>query len=269
LKLVSRLGLLGIGALFVSQACGSDDGKQATPDKQPPAAQGGDGAAGEGSGGAAPSAGSGGRAGATSSAGESSGGVAGEPVGGSAGESTTAGGAAGGGAAGEGGALGDAGAGGAAESVTCEVAPTCSGTLADVGTGDFSIAFTLTTSAAVRSGVISQRSVCMHSKFWDIRIGKVTGGAIAMSIELDDGGANYTSFSAPAPLTDGNPHEVKVCRKAGQVYAFADGKLLASVPNQTPFSTLPALATLTTKCTALDGTVALVGTVTDVCVGAL
>lgn len=275
----SALALSALAFIVAAQACGSDDGSKDEPRKQPPTGQAGEASAGEsssggtGGSGGTPSAGSGGT---PPDAGSPGGGTAGTPneggnaneggranEGGSAGESTSAG------AGGQAGALGEGGASGASE-VTCEVAPTCTGTLANLGTGDFSISLELTTSTTARSGVISQRSVCMRGKFWDVRLAPVDGGTSSFSIEFDDG-ANYTSFvaKAPASLNDGNPHDLRVCRKSGTVYAFSDGVLIGSAASKAAFTTLPALTSLTTTCKAYDGTVNLVGTVEDICVGAL
>ncbi len=263
-------------AVVLSPACGSDDDSQKNPGKPPI-----DGGAGEGGAGEAPSGGTGGTggsaAGTSSESGAATGGTAGtSSEGGNANEagSRNEGGGAGetaqAGAGGQGGALGEGGAGGASEEVTCEVAPTCTNSLSAVGVGDFSIAFTLTTTSAVRTGVISQRAICMRSKFWDIRLGKTNESSV-FSIELDDG-ANYTSFTASAPLlNDGAPHDVRVCRKAGQVYAFADGQLIGkpTALSKTNLNGLAALTTLTTTCNPYDGTVKLVGAVENICVGAL
>lgn len=278
----SALALSALAFIVVAQACGSDDDSKDEPRKQPPSGQAGEASAGESSsGGTSGTAGSGGTpsagsGGTSAEAGSPGGGTAGTPSeggtaneagsaneGGGAGESTSAG------AGGQAGALGEGGAGGASE-VTCEVAPTCAGTLANLGTGDFSISLELTTSTTARSGVVSQRSVCMRGKFWDVRLAPVDGGTSSFSIEFDDG-ANYTSFvaKAPASLNDGNPHDLRVCRKSGTVYAFSDGVLIGSAASKAAFTTLPALTSLTTTCKPYDGTVNLVGTVEDICVGAL
>jgi hypothetical protein len=253
---------------IVAQACGSDDGKKSNgPDYS---AQGGDGAAGEpasatsgtgGKGGSASDAGApttGATAGAPSSA---DGGAGAAPPNGSAGEGAQAN------AGGQGGSTGEAGAGGAGEAITCELAPTCTGDLSSAGTGDFSIAFTLTTTATARSGVLSQRAICMHSKFWDVRMGPTAGGT-AVSLELDDQ-TTYSSKSFVTPVNDGEPHELRFCRKSGQVHAFVDGALLGSFENTSNLASLAPVAVGTTHCMPYDGTVALVGTVADVCVGAL
>jgi hypothetical protein len=167
-----------------------------------------------------------------------------------------------GGAAGVGVASGEAGAGG--DGVSCELAASCTNDLSGLGTGDFSIAFTIATSANAGSGVISQREECGRSMFWDIRM----RGNGNLSVELDDE-TNYLDMVVPSTVNDGSPHEVRVCRKGGHVYAFSDGRLLDEAPNTTAFAELWTLATRTTTCNQLDGTVELVGSVTDVCVGPL
>ncbi len=108
----------------------------------------------------------------------------------------------------------------------------------------------------------------MHSKFWDLNMGTLADGIGVLGVQLDDE-SEFTAFAAPVILNDGQPHEVRLCRKAGQVYAFSDGVLIGQAASTVSFTTLPALATLTTTCTPYDGTVALDGTVTGVCVGAL
>lgn len=265
-------------AVVLSQACGSEDAKSKV--LRAVAGQGGEGASGETSSGAP----GGGTAGDGGALGGAPAGNAGAPAGnagapaGNAGEGATGPGGQGGqggqggvpgeaGLGGQAGTSGEAGAGGA-DNVTCELASTCSGTLAQIGTGDFSIAFTITTSTTARSGIISQRAICMHSKFWDIQLGTLAAGVANLSVQLDDQ-SNFTAFGAPATLNDGQPHEVRVCRKAGQVYAFSDGVLIGQAASAVSFSTLPALTTLTTTCTPYDSTVNLDGTVTGVCVGAL
>jgi hypothetical protein len=224
------LGAGVLGALILSQACGSSDPKK----RSEPTDEGG--AAGarpvEELAGAPAAGGMGGDGGSV---------AAGAPAGGVAGE-------------------GEARAG-----VSCERAPTCTGDLSGLGTADFSVAFTITTTAMVGSGVISQRAMCGHSQFWDVRMRP----AGALSVELDDN-VSYTDLLAPVTVNDGNAHEVRVCRKATHLYVFADGQLVADAPNaSSAFTTLAPLATSTTTCTVRDGTVTLVGSLSDVCVGAL
>lgn len=147
---------------------------------------------------------------------------------------------------------------------TCERATTCSGDLSAVGTADFSIAFRVTTTTPVRSGVIGQRLICMHSHFWDVRMGPTSFG-----VELDDPGGVYTSFTVPVALNDGDAHDVQICRKTGRVGVFIDGCLITLVDGATNLSGLAPLTTMTTTCTAYDGTQPLDGVVDDVCVGPL
>jgi hypothetical protein len=275
-KSLFGIGLLSLAVVVSSQACGSSDEKTQRPGNHRPeggaagasldAAGAPDGASMAGTAGAL---GEGGAPGAGTAGTTGTGGAGAGTTGGSGGEGGTeppgSGNAGEGAEGGFGGVSGEGGAAGAGEEVTCEVAASCSQDLSAVGTGDFSIAFTITTVATVSSGIVSQRSICMHSKFWDIRL---RSNGTGLSVELDDQ-ANYTSFVAPMVVNDGVPHEVRVCRKSGRVYAFADGKLSAQAVSATNLATLPAFATSTSKCGAEDGTVTLVGTLTNVCVGAL
>lgn len=263
MKAALLISLLAGPVLLFPQACGSSNGKKSVR----PASEGGAGGeASAGRGGTGDEGGAAGAIGQAGSGGEVTGGSAGEsssPQGGSADEPSP------GGAGGQAGASVDGGAGGAGgeAAFACELAPECSGDLSGVGKGDFSIAFTLTTSVTQHSAVISQRAECMRSMFWDIRLGTTTDIS-SLSIELDDD-TNYVDLIAPVTLNDGTPHEVRICRKAGHVYAFSDGTLIGDTPNETSLVSLPPLATKTTTCTSTDGTAPLVGSVTDVCVGAL
>jgi hypothetical protein len=255
-----------VAVVLVSQACGSSD-KSSKPRVQHP--EGGAGGAdfGADDGGAphgTPTGGTPGTAGTVGDGGAPTAGSGGSDS--AAGEGGAAGNVTGGGQGGasEGGATGEGGAGGASEEVTCEVAPTCSQDLSNIGTGDFSISFKITTTAQVSSGIVAQRQICMHSKFWDIRV-RASGTGI--SIETDDQ-VNYTSLVAPMTIDDGAPHEVRICRKSGVIYAFADGTLSVQGASLTSFETLPSFASKTSVCSAF-GTVTLDGTLEDVCVGAL
>lgn len=259
MKSVALVSVLGLAAVSLFQACGSDDDKR----KLEPEVGGAAGQRSEPGG--APV---GGRADAGGEGGTPAAGHAATPggAGGAATNEPTDGGASGaGGDGGNSGVGAEGGAGGAAAEITCERAATCANNLSGVGTEDFSIAFSIQTEATVGSGIVSQRGICMRSMFWDIRL---RGGGTSISVELDDG-ANYTDLTAPMVLNDGAPHEVRVCRKSGHVYVFADDELVTDGANATAFETLPALATKTTTCTQLDGTITLDGTVSNVCVGAL
>jgi hypothetical protein len=78
-----------------------------------------------------------------------------------------------------------------------------------VGTGDFEVKFTITTSTtATVSAIIQQRGICEHSYFWDARLLDRT-----VFFEVDDANANYAVCQSPIPLNDGLPHrEVPRCR---------------------------------------------------------
>lgn len=221
------------------------------------AGDGGTSASGGSGGATAGSGGSGNEAGAAGDGGASGSGAGGDSAGGEGGAS--------GGAGGQSGETGSGGEGGTGDDVSCDPAPVCTDDLSDVGTGDLSISFELTTSATVRSAIISQRLVCSHSMFWDVRM----SAAGALSVEFDENGFNYLSLVLPVTVNDGVPHEVRICRIAGHVHAFVDGVRVAHAPNAADFGSLHTLQVETGACVGADGTNALDGTVSNVCVGAL
>ncbi|MDF3072296.1 MAG: hypothetical protein K0R38_7897 [Polyangiaceae bacterium] len=268
------LGILGAAVVLASQACGSSDNSVKPRGDRPEggaagADSGADNSAGRDdtlTGGTGGMAGTVGESGATTAGSGGSSGATGE--GGAAGNVNGGGqgGASEGGESGQGGTggAGEGGTGGAGEEVTCEVAPTCSQDLSNVGTGDFSISFEITTNAQVNSAIVSQRQICMHSKFWEVAL--LANGA-GISVETDDQ-VSYTSFVGPMKVNDGAPHEVRVCRKSGVIYVFADGTLRSQAASVTTLTTLPAFASKTTVCTSY-GRTALVGALENVCVGPL
>lgn len=155
----------------------------------------------------------------------------------------------------------------AAETADADTGPSCTGDLSGIGTADFRIAFTITTTATAGTGsaVINQRAVCGASHFWDVRM----TGAGHLVIETDSGtlGADYTTFiSTGAAVNDGSPHDIVLKRTSGTLTCTIDGVASGSASSASSFAALAAVKTGTDVCTGVDGTVALVGSVTKVCV---
>ena len=198
----------------------------------------------------------GGAGGASTGAGGAAGGL--EAAGGGAGGSGDIGGAAGG-TAGASGASG--GAGGAPVA-------TCTGDLSGIGTGDFEIAFTITTTAAQLSAVLNQRDMCTYGSFWSVRL-KANGHLV---FETDDttGLTDYTSYATVAVVNDGVPHAIDIRRIGGQFAVTVDGAPDGGKVSAASFGALMPLQTSPADpCIGMDDTVALVGTVSVTCVGPL
>jgi hypothetical protein len=232
------------------------------------------GSAGEATGGSAGDGGSAGsgEAGSGNEAGASAGGVGGSTggAGGSTGGSSGQGGQGGqagagdpGGASGQAGASDQGGAGGQGPIAHCGVPASCTGDLSNIGTDDFGISFTIQTTTTALSAVLAQRAVCMHGMMWDVRLSP--SGVVG--VEVDDG-ANYTLIGG-GDVNDGAVHEIRVCRIAERLYLDVDGVTVQDAENSTIIGGLVALETGTGPCVGFDGTVALVGTVANVCVGAM
>src|SRR5262249_44829739 len=142
------------------------------------------------------------------------------------------------------------------------VCTNCTGDLSYVGTNDFHISFKITTTATVASAVVSQRATCDQAPMWDVRM--TAQGQLG--VETADGGAHYTGFYTIKTVNDGSPHLVALARTAGTLTVSIDGVVTGSSLSGAGFGVLPQLATGVDACDGQDGTSALVGTVTDLCV---
>ena len=108
----------------------------------------------------------------------------------------------------------------------------CLTDLSGVGTGDFSIHFTLTTTEHILTlGLLSQRTGCNEtSAYWDVSLSP-TGGIVAVTND----GAHRVFVVAGNSLNDGKPHEVDVVRRDGQFWYASDGTI-NSTPTPDPYS---------------------------------
>jgi hypothetical protein len=162
----------------------------------------------------------------------------------------------------------------------------CGNDLSNVGTGDFTISLTLTTTAMSSTGpvgtgtineigttaLINQRPLCNASApFWDIRAGLPPTGspanAFCIGIETDDTTAD-DAVDNIVVLNDGVPHMVVVTRISGTMRISVDGVAGTPVASTSNFGALTPLAIGTDVCDHFndDGEVSLVGTVTNVCI---
>jgi hypothetical protein len=197
------------------------------------------------------------------------------------GQGGTSGGA--GGRGGSGGAAG--GSAGAAGGTAGTGGVGCGNDLSNIGTGDFTISLTLTTTAMNSTGpvststfsdigltaIIAQWSSCNASApAWSIRAGLPPTDAPANAFWIDMGTIGDTgvvdSTVNMVVLNDGVPHMVVVTRISGTMSISVDGVAGTAVPSTSNFGALPPLATGTDVCVGVDGTVPLVGTVTNVCI---
>jgi hypothetical protein len=144
----------------------------------------------------------------------------------------------------------------------------CKGDLSNVGTGNFNIQFTLTTTTK-RAAVLNQRGICYTDEMWDVRT--TTSGTL--EVETMDNNGTYTEIETPVAVTDGNPHAIVITRLNGTLMVMVDGVEVVSAGSMANLTTLHALTTGTDICVTTgglngtgDGTVNLVGSVTNVCV---
>jgi hypothetical protein len=115
----------------------------------------------------------------------------------------------------------------------------CVNTLSNVGTGDFRIAFSLTTTASgVTIGLLSQRTGCtMSTPFWDVTL-SATGAIVAST---DDGDANHYAFAVSGTaVNDGQTHRIVVTRAHGALWISSDGAVISAMsPDPYAIGALP------------------------------
>jgi len=143
--------------------------------------------------------------------------------------------------------------------------PACTGDLSNIGTGDFRIAFTLTTQTTKREALLNQRSACTVGMFWDLRLAPSTGH---IQYEIDDGPHDVQGEGNVA-ANDGLAHQIVFSRTAGTLTLQVDSATVMTSGGVAPlvsFGSLPPLRQGTDVCDNLDGTQPLSGTITQVCV---
>jgi hypothetical protein len=150
----------------------------------------------------------------------------------------------------------------AADAAVEAEAPACTGDLSSVGTGDFHVSLTLATTEPGLVALVNQRRTCDPSVFWDIRM--FDG---LLDVEVDDV-AHYTELKRIGPtINDGTPHAIVAQRIAGTLSASVDGIDAGSGASEASLAALPPVVTGTDVCvTSSDGTVALLGQLTNLCV---
>jgi hypothetical protein len=139
-------------------------------------------------------------------------------------------------------------------------APSCKTDLSNIGTADFAVALTLTTSQTGIVAVANQRNVCNFGTFWDVRLSNGN-----LYVETDDG-THYAMLTTSGVLAnDGKPHAIKVQRRSQKLTAFIDGISVGTAGSTSSFGVLPALQSGVDPCDGHPGNSALVGTVAGLC----
>ena len=143
----------------------------------------------------------------------------------------------------------------------------CTQDLKNIGTGAFSISFTLkTTQPDAVIALANQRSVCSNGVYWDIRL--VNG---LVYVEISDLQTGLATFAVPgSPLNDGAAHDIVVRRALRRVLVTVDGKVSTSgMANQSFDDTLFPLRTGKDVCVGTDKTMPLdatLGGIANLCV---
>jgi concanavalin A-like lectin/glucanase superfamily protein len=140
-------------------------------------------------------------------------------------------------------------------------AATCTGDLSNIGTNDFDISFTVTSVQGGLVALVSQRTNCGPSVFWDIRM---KDGFILM--EVDDV-ASYTAItSAGTQVDDGAAHHVSVRRSTETLTVYVNGIASGSMSAPQSIGQLAPVTIGTDPCVDSGTTAALVGTIATLCI---
>jgi hypothetical protein len=140
----------------------------------------------------------------------------------------------------------------------------CTDDLSNIGTGDFRISLTLTTTQNALAAILNQRPTCNPGTFWDLRLNP--GGVLEMETDDNGGLADLTTLVTTATVNDGNPHQVLVERVSGMLTVSIDGVSTAAVASTASLGALPPLQQGTDVCVGADPTTTFVGTIANVCV---
>ncbi len=145
--------------------------------------------------------------------------------------------------------------------------PMCSvGSLSRVGSGDFTIAMTLTTTAKVLSTVAFQRTTCDNKHdFWSVTM-KPPG----VLVEFGQAFVKYTAIDANAiAVNDGRTHAIDVVRRSGRVMVSVDSAVVGNDLVPQSLGTLPDVrSAFGNPCEGTGGAMPLTGKVELKCISA-
>jgi hypothetical protein len=141
----------------------------------------------------------------------------------------------------------------------------CPGDLSGVGTGDFHISYTVTTTQTSRVALANQRNWCFYTDMWDLRM---EGGVPVFELDDKAGLPHYTILWSVGPrIDDGRPHNVLVERVSGTLSVNIDGIRTASTAATASLGTLPPLVVGNDICIGVDGTLVATNPPSNLCVG--
>jgi len=137
--------------------------------------------------------------------------------------------------------------------------------LSGVLAGDFTIKFSVTTTAKTISTLAHQRSSCDASKdFWDAQLS--SAGTIKVYVLSAADGGRYAELTTSLVVNDGRTHVVELKRLAGTLESYIDGVRSGSVQAPQRLEALPTLKVGSgNPCEGAGGVRPLSGAVADVC----
>jgi hypothetical protein len=138
----------------------------------------------------------------------------------------------------------------------------CATDLSNIGTADFTISATVTTTQTNTVAVANQRAVCNGSDFWDVHL---QDGDV--QAETDDGLMHHTVVNTPGPaVNDGKPHSISVQRRNEALTVYVDGVVAGTAMSASAFGLLPQIQWGTSPCVGHTNYFSFVGPITNKCV---
>ena len=98
-------------------------------------------------------------------------------------------------------------------------------TAGNFGTGDFTVAYWVSTPSSATMYPLSKRPACGHQNFWAV---SMSNGGTAMEVDQDLAGNNYLAVFCTNSAADNQWHHFAFVRRSGQLDCYLDGKLSGS-----------------------------------------
>ncbi len=152
----------------------------------------------------------------------------------------------------------------------------CISDLSGVSKGDFQVSFRLSTSEqSTFVALVNQRGACDdQSPYWDIRL---YNGLVFAEINAGNSTLAFSYYTdvtgTGAPVSDGRPHDIVVRRSSLVLTVYVDCQERGSESGPASLGALAPVKTGSDVCDGMvdggDGTMPLVGTMTDLCIAEL
>jgi hypothetical protein len=138
-------------------------------------------------------------------------------------------------------------------------------TVGNFGVSDFTVGYWIKSdNLSEIQGVLGKRLVCMHSSFWDNRLGP--SGTMNVELDQDALATNHNSIATAATMNDAAFHLFAFSREGATLRLYVDGVLSASgtTAGTSVISNAADLIAGKSACTGFDGTTSFDGDLDEI-----